>query len=101
MKVTLDKLLTLKQQVRLELETNLLPFWETYLRNTQKEGYTYQLSNTLEKESTPQGLVFHARLLWTFSTLYRFNSELKYIKLARECYRYILAHFLDQEHGGA
>ena len=100
-KVTLEKLLSLKERVSGELETNLLPFWVAYFKDSQKKGCACQLSNTLEKESTTQGLVFHARLLWTFSSLYGVYSDFKYLRLARECYENILTHFMDREYGGA
>ncbi len=100
MKTVQNTFKSLRQAVNHELEMNLLPFWLTHVKD-RENGFTSRMSNDLVKESTSKGLVFHARLLWTFSSLYRFKSDLKYLKLARECYVYIKAHFLDQEFGGA
>ena len=97
----LRKLKKLRQKVSLELETNLVPFWLTHVKNSGEKGFTSWMSNDLVCTSASKGLVLHARLLWTFSSLYGFKRDLKYLKLAQECYVYLRTHFLDREFGGA
>ena len=96
-----ETLRSLRQKASLELEKNLLPFWLKYARDDGKKGFTGRLSNNLVREPASKGLVLHARLLWTFSSLFQFNSDLRCLKLAQECYAYIYTYFLDPECGGA
>ena len=98
--MTLKKLKTLRRQVSLELEENLIPFWLEHAKDDARKSFTGKMSNQLVKEPASKGLVLHARLLWTFSTLYRVYNQLQYLKLARECYGYILKHFWDRKYGG-
>ncbi len=98
--MSLKKLKTLRRQVSLELEENLIPFWLEHVKDDGRKDFTGKMSNQLVKEPASKGLVLHARLLWTFSRLYRFYHQLQYLKLARECYGYISKHFWDQKYGG-
>ncbi len=98
---TLEKLKKLRQKVSCELETNLVPFWLMHVKNDGEKGFTSWMSNDLVRTQAPKGLVLHARLLWTFSSLYGFKRDMKYLKLAQECYVYLRTHFLDHEFGGA
>lgn len=60
------------------------------------------LSNDLKPDrSQPKGLVLSARLLWTFSAVYRTTSEPLYGDMAARAFEVISNRFWDRTHGGA
>jgi mannobiose 2-epimerase len=48
-----------------------------------------------------KGLVLNSRILWTFSAASWFANNDRFLAVARRAYEYLVAHFLDKEHGGA
>ena len=54
----------------------------------------------LEKDS-PRGCILNARILWTFSCAYRLCARKDYLSAADRSRKYILAHIIDHEYGGA
>ncbi|MFH1370486.1 MAG: AGE family epimerase/isomerase [Planctomycetota bacterium] len=42
----------------------------------------------------------NTRLLWTFSTLYRFYKKSEFQNLAKRAYDYLIEHFWDNKYGG-
>jgi len=90
------------QAVRNELENNLVPFWLERSADPEYGGFIGQMSNdgTIDSRA-PKGLILNARVLWTFSALYRFNKDNRYLDMARRAYDYLETHFWDHSHGGA
>jgi len=90
------------QAVRDELENNLVPFWIEKSIDYQYGGFIGQMSNDGRIDTkAPKGLILNARILWTFSALYRFCEDNRYLELARRAYDYLQTHFWDSRHGGA
>ena len=56
-------------------------------------------SNTLVPDADKGGIL-NARILWTFSSVYRQIKNRDYLKLADRAQKYILEHFFDPEFGG-
>ena len=90
------------QAVRNELENNLVPFWLERSVDPEYGGFIGQMSNdgTIDPRA-PKGLILNARVLWTFSALYRFNKNNQFLNLARRAYDYLQTYFWDRLHGGA
>ena len=87
--------------VKNELENNLVPFWLERATDQQYGGFIGQMSNdgTIDPKA-PKGLILNARLLWTFSALYRFNQNRSYQSMAQRAYDYLGTYFQDRLHGG-
>ena len=56
--------------------------------------------NKLYKKAN-KGAILNARLLWTFSAAYRVLKDERYLETAQRAFDYIIAFFLDKQHGGA
>ncbi len=83
------------------LTQNILPFWLDNMLDTKRGGWYGQMTGKgrVEKEA-PRGAILYARLLWTFSAAYRVLKHTEYLNAATMTKDYILAHFMDKEHGG-
>jgi mannobiose 2-epimerase len=49
----------------------------------------------------PRSLVLNARILWAFSSAWRYTGQWIYRPVATRAYEYLTAHFFDKEYGGA
>lgn len=92
---------TLREVIEGELRSGLLPFWRERGPDEVRGGFIAEMANdgTLRPEAA-KGLVLNARLLWTFSALYRRLGEARDLELARRAFAYLEAHFRDRVHGG-
>ena len=90
------------QAVRNELQNNLIPFWLEKAIDCEYGGFIGQMSNdgTVDPKAS-KGLILNARILWTFSSLYRFSEDNQYLEMARRAYDYLEMYFWDRSHGGA
>jgi len=89
------------QAVREELQNNLVPFWLERLIDSEYGGFIGQMSNDgIIDPKAPKGLILNARILWTFSALYRFNEDNRYLDMARRAYDYLEVYFWDSRHVG-
>jgi mannobiose 2-epimerase len=91
----------LRKSIEQELRGNLLPFWRERSLDHGRGGFIAEMTNngTL-REDAPKGLILNARLLWTFSALYRELGDKRDLDLARRAYEYLQEHFLDPDYGG-
>jgi len=91
----------LKASAQQVLEENILRYW-LKLRDTDRGGFYGQVTgDEVLVPDAPRGAILNARILWTFSSAYRILHKPEYLEAAQEAKRYIEAHFLDREHGGA
>ncbi|MBR1426415.1 MAG: AGE family epimerase/isomerase [Paludibacteraceae bacterium] len=83
------------------LENDILRFWQERMVDNQRGGFYGRIDgqNTLHPDAE-KGAVLNARILWTFSAAYRVLGKPEYLAMATRAKEYILAHFLDSEHGG-
>jgi mannobiose 2-epimerase len=89
------------QAVKDEMENNLIPFWLEKSIDYEYGGFIGQMSNDGRIDhKAPKGLILNARILWTFSALYRFNKDNQYLEMARRAYDYLETYFWDRSHGG-
>jgi cellobiose epimerase len=91
----------LRESIERELHGNLLPFWRERSLDHAGGGFVAEMANdgTLNG-SASKGLILNARLLWTFSALYREMDDDRDLTLARRAYDYLANNFRDREHGG-
>ncbi len=91
----------LKSSIENELRGNLLPFWRERSLDHTRGGFVAEMAadGTLN-ERAPKGLILNARLLWTFSSLYRELDDDRDLALAHRAFDYLQTFFLDREKGG-
>lgn len=93
---------TLSESARQNLQNNILPFWLNHSIDTTNGGFHGRIATDgTPEQNAPKGLVLNARILWTFSAAYMYDSKPAYLKTARRAYEYLIEHFLDTDYGGA
>lgn len=100
MRVHNKKLTRLAQEVELELNEHLLPFW-CRLKDEEHGGYygVVDFDLNVDKQADKGGIVA-ARILWTFAAAYRVTGKSLYLEHAQHAYKFIAAHVIDAEYGG-
>jgi mannobiose 2-epimerase len=84
-----------------QLNNNILPFWRKKTIDNEHNGFYGQINNdlTIDKQAD-KGLVLNARILWTFSAVYRNLKHAEDLELAQRAYEYICMNFFDKKYGG-
>jgi len=91
----------LRDAIARELETNLLPFWREKSLDHRHGGFIAEMANDgTVRDDAPRGLILNARLLWTFSALFRELGDARDLALARRAFDVLEGRFRDREHGG-
>jgi mannobiose 2-epimerase len=91
----------LRDAIARELETNLLPFWRERSLDHRRGGFIAEMaSDGSVRDDAPRGLILNARLLWTFSALFRELGDERDLALARRAFEVLEGRFRDREHGG-
>jgi mannobiose 2-epimerase len=91
----------LRDAIARELETNLLPFWREKSLDHRRGGFIAEMANDgTVRDDAPRGLILNARLLWTFSALFRELGDERDLALARQAFDVLEGRFRDREHGG-
>jgi mannobiose 2-epimerase len=91
----------LRAAIEAELNGNLLPFWRRRATDLDRGGFIGEMANDgTVRPDAPHGLILNARLLWTFSALYRRLGDDRDLELARRALDTLETHFRDREHGG-
>ncbi len=84
-----------------QLEFSILPFWRKHSIDNERGGFYGQINNDMSIVSEAEkGQVLNARILWTFSAVYRKNKNASDLKLAQRAYDYIINRFYDSVYGG-
>ncbi|MEW6234697.1 MAG: AGE family epimerase/isomerase [Candidatus Omnitrophota bacterium] len=95
-------ILDFKNRVGRELNEDILPFWLERSLDGKNGGFIGRMANDLTViEDAPKGLILNARLLWTFSSVFRWNCDFRCLELAQRAYEYFVRFFWDGEYGGA
>lgn len=91
----------LKQALRHELETDILPFWCGKMIDETHGGFLGRIDgNGQPHPEAPKGAILNARILWAFSAAYRVTKNTKWLRTADRALQYIRQHFIDHEYGG-
>jgi cellobiose epimerase len=84
-----------------QLNEFIMPFWRTYAPDQKRGGFHGRINNDMSIEpEAVKGQILNARILWTFSAVYRKYKNNEDLQLARRAYEYIIAFFFDPQHGG-
>lgn len=91
----------MKREMREVLEGNILHFWMERMVDEKHGGFYGRMDGQgrLHPEAD-KGAVLNARILWSFAAAYRVLGKEEYKVMATRAKNYILAHFIDDEHGG-
>ncbi len=96
-----EKLVTLRNEIKENLTTNLLPYWSTRMIDTVNGGFYGRIdANEQVYSDAEKGSILNARLLWTFSSAFRVLHDSSYLHLAIRAKDCILTYFIDREYGG-
>ncbi len=91
----------LKEEVREELEKNILSYWINKMQDEVNGGFYGRITG--EGKLMPEaekGAILNARILWTFSAAYRLLGKEEYLAMATRAKRYLVDRFYDKEFGG-
>jgi mannobiose 2-epimerase len=88
------------QDMRAEL-TRITDFWLANTLDERRGGFIGQMDSAgrLDADAS-KGSILNARILWTFSAAYRQTGQPAHLAAATRAFDYLLAHFVDNEHGG-
>ena len=91
----------LRNEMRSELENNILPFWMNKMEDNEQGGFYGEITGNDElRPEASKGAILNARILWTFSAAYRLLKKPEYLKTATRAKRYLIDRFYDPEYGG-
>ena len=92
---------SLREEIKTELDGNLLPFWRRRTLDADHGGFIAEMANdgTLRTDAA-KGLILNSRILWTFSTLFSERRDRQDLALARRAYDYLEAQLRDRKNGG-
>jgi cellobiose epimerase len=91
----------LRDSIERELQGNLLPFWRERSLDHDGGGFVAEMANDGALNTNAfKGLILNARLLWTFSALYRELADERDLVLARRAYDYLAKYFYDRDCSG-
>jgi len=97
-----QKLVQLKKEVSEDLTGNILPYWSTRMVDNVNGGFYGRIDgNDKVYPEAEKGGILNARILWTYSSAYRILGDTSYLRLATRARDYIIAHFIDNQYGGA
>lgn len=95
-----DTIHTLLTEVQDVLTGNILPFWLNKMQDPEGGFYGQMQGDGTIVKDAPRGGILNARILWAMSAAYRVLGKPEYLAAATHAKDYILAHFIDREHGG-
>lgn len=100
MSTNLDSIITLREEVISELQSNILPFWMNQMRDP-KGGFLGRIDGMGHADPTsPKGAILNARILWTFASAYRIFRKPEYLETAMIARDEVIGKFYDEENGG-
>lgn len=92
---------TTGKQIRHELETNILPFWPSHVRDMENGGFYGKVAADCSVDnSVPRSAVLCARILWTYSQAAQRYANPEYRATADAAYDYLRRVFWDPQYGG-
>lgn len=89
----------LLSEVKNELENNILNFW-TKMEDPQGGYYGQMTADGTIVKDAPRGAILNARILWTWSKVYRKLQKKEYLAQAIHAKDYFVRYFIDHKYGG-
>jgi mannobiose 2-epimerase len=88
------------QEMSAEL-TRITDFWLANTLDERQGGFIGRMDSAGQIDTqADKGSILNARILWTLSAAYRHTGEAAHLAAATRAFEYLLAHFVDNEHGG-
>ncbi len=94
------RLLRLRDAMERDLRENLLPFWLDRVIDERRGFHGYIADDGRIDPLAPMGGVLAARLLWTFSAVFRRTGDAAFRRVAERLLALLLGRFWDEVHGG-
>jgi cellobiose epimerase len=99
--ITNEKQRVLLRFAEEELFRNILPFWRDKMVDQVNGGFFGGADFTGGPlADASKGLILNARLLWTFSSIYRLTRNAMDRRMADRAFQYLCDYFYDKEFGG-
>jgi mannose/cellobiose epimerase-like protein (N-acyl-D-glucosamine 2-epimerase family) len=93
-------IITMKQDVKNQLERCILPFWESLIDNENGGFYgLVDFNGKIDKQAC-KGAILNSRILWFFSSVYGLNKDETTLNFAQQAYRMLTEKFIDGRFGG-
>lgn len=88
------------EECKSELLNHIVPFWNKLCDN-EYGGFYGQMNNdlVLDKKGT-KGVILNSRILWFYSSVYRFLGGEENLSNARHAFEFLKNHCIDRENGG-
>ena len=91
----------LSEELRRELEQNILPFWLHRMTDRRYGGFLGRIDGGGNPvPDAEKGAVLNARILWAFAAAYRVLHRPEYLEAATRARDYFIDRFIDAEQGG-
>ncbi|MFN4146267.1 MAG: AGE family epimerase/isomerase [Runella sp.] len=79
----------------------ILAYWEKYTPDYRRGGFHGRITyENVPVHDAPRSAILMSRILWTFSSAYRYFKKARYLKQAERAYSYLYNHFRDSKNGG-
>ncbi|MBB3837919.1 mannobiose 2-epimerase [Runella defluvii] len=79
----------------------ILAYWEKYAPDYERGGFHGRVNyDNKPVVDAARSVILTSRILWTFSSAYRYFHRRKYLVLADRAYHYLYNHFRDVQNGG-
>jgi mannobiose 2-epimerase len=88
-------------KVQEEELSRIMSFWSENAVDDENGGFQGAINGygKVVKNAT-KGAVLNARILWTFSAVYNYTKNKKYLQMAERAFDYFVNHFIDKKNGG-
>lgn len=88
------------ERLRVELATNILPYWATQMVDRRGGFYGGRDNNGMLRDELPRSAVLGARALWTFSTAARLSPHPEWQRCAGHAWAWLHKVLWDPVHAG-
>lgn len=101
MKTNNSIVLRMRNEMREELEKNILPFWQSRMTDEKQGGFLGRIDGAGHPHpDAEKGAILNARILWAFAAAFRVTGDERWLRVAERAKSYILSHFVDLGQGG-
>ena len=83
-----------------DLINNIIPFWDNMIDEKYGGFYGATDKNHNVIKDACKGLVYTARILYSYSNLYNKYKDSKYLDAANHAYKFLINYMYDKEYGG-
>ncbi|SMO34223.1 AGE family epimerase/isomerase [Gracilimonas mengyeensis] len=102
MEITVEQAIAnLQEELKAELLSDIVPYWLNNTVDHKNGGFIGRITYDNEPVfDAGKGAILTARVLWTFSSIYRRIQKEEYRTMADHAYKYLTSKLWDEEYGG-